>query len=66
MYMHPEFLRSIHQQRERELIAAAERYRAVRRDRGPGRLAALVSRLTAGRPAEPRPAPCTEQATEAS
>lgn len=66
MYRHPEFSRSMARQRERELIAAADRYRATRRDRGAGRFAALLSRLTVRSEAR-RSAPCSEQpATEAS
>jgi hypothetical protein len=52
-------------QRERELIAAADRYRATRVDRGPGLFAALLSRLTV-RSESRRPSARTEQpATEA-
>jgi hypothetical protein len=65
MYRHPEFSRSMARQRERELIAAADRHRARRRGHGPGRFAALVSRLAVRTEAR-RPAPCAEQATEAS
>jgi hypothetical protein len=53
-------------QRERELIAAADRHRALRRERGPGRFSTLLARIAAVRSETPRPAPCTEQATEAS
>jgi hypothetical protein len=66
MYRHPEFSRSLARQRERELIAAADRYRATRREGGHGRFATLLSRLTV-RSGARRPAPRSEQpATEAS
>jgi hypothetical protein len=66
MYRHPEFSRSLARQKERELIAAADRYRAVRRERRPGRVARLLLRLAVlGSEARPA-APCTEQASEAS